>query len=76
MCKLANNFIGAINRNLEKSSFWQSSVSSSKHESVSTSEKSPEKNQSLNANNIFSNLKVRVNNKVIIDNFKYKFNCW
>ena len=39
-CKLANTFIGAININLEKSSFWQSSMSSSKHESVSTSEKS------------------------------------
>ena len=48
--------------------FTRISVSSSKHESVSTSEKSPEKKQSLNANDILSNLKVRVNNKLIIGN--------
>ena len=41
---------------------------SSKHGSVSTSEKSPEKKQSLNANDILSNVKVRVNNKLIIGN--------
>ena len=39
-----------------------------KLESVSTSEKSPEKKQSFNANDILSNLKVRVNNKLIIGN--------
>ena len=43
-------------------------MSSSKHESVSTSEKSIEKKQSLNVNDIISNLKVRVNNKLIIGN--------
>ena len=43
--QLANNFIGATNENLEKNSFWQSSVSSSKHGSVSTSGKSPVKEQ-------------------------------
>ena len=44
-CKLANNYIGAINRNFKKSSFRQSSVSSTKHESVSSSEKSPGKKE-------------------------------
>ena len=48
LCKPANNFIGAINKNLEKCSFWQSRVSSSQHGSVSTSEKS-EKKQPINA---------------------------
>ena len=67
-CKLANNFIGTTNRNLEKSSFWQCSVSSSKHWSVSASKKSPEKKQYINAIDILSNLKVRVNNKLIIGN--------
>ena len=43
-------------------------MSCSKHESVSTSEKSIEKKQSLNVNDIISNLKVRVNNKLIIGN--------
>ena len=51
ICKLANNFIGAINKNLEKSSFWQSSVSTSKNGSVSTSEKYPEKSIMYNGIN-------------------------
>ena len=68
-CKLANNFIGAINRSLGKSSFWYCSVSSSKHGSVSASEKFPEKKQSVNSRDILSNLKVRVKNKFIIGNF-------
>ena len=42
-CELANNFIGAINRNLEKSNFPQCSVSSSNQRSVSASEKSAKK---------------------------------
>ena len=42
-CKLATNFIGGTNKKVEKSSFWQSSVISSKRGSVSASEKSPEK---------------------------------
>ena len=67
-CKLANNFIGAINGNLEKSSFWQCSVSSSKYGSVSASGKSGERKQSINASDILFNLKVRVNNKLIIGN--------
>ena len=49
LCKPANNFIGAINKNLEKCSFWQSRASSSQHGSVSTSEKSPEKKQPISA---------------------------
>ena len=48
--------------------FTRTSVSSSKHESVSTSKKFPEKKQSLNGNDILSNLKVRLNNKLIIGN--------
>ena len=43
-------------------------MSSSNHGSVSASEKSPEKKQSINASDILSNLKVRVNNKLIIGN--------
>ena len=43
-------------------------MSSSNHGSVSASEKSPEKKQSMNASDILSNLKVRVNNKLIIGN--------
>ena len=66
--KVANNFIGATNRNLEKSGFWQSSVSSSNNEYVSTSEKSPDKKQSINANDILQNLKVRFNTKLIFGN--------
>ena len=67
-CKLTNNFTGAVNRNLEKNSFSQCSVSSSKHGSVSASEKSPEKKQSINASDILSNLKVRINGRLIIGN--------
>ena len=43
-------------------------MSSSKHGSVSASEKSPEKKPSINASDIQSNLKVRFNNKLIIGN--------
>ena len=43
-------------------------MSSSKHGLVSTSEKSSEKKQSVNASDILSNLKVRVNNKLVIGN--------
>ena len=44
-------------------------MSSSKHRSVSRSEKSPEKSSLyINANDILSNLKVRVNNKLFIGN--------
>ena len=43
-------------------------MNSSKHGSVSTSEKSPEKKQSINVSYILSNLKVRVNKKLIIGN--------
>ena len=43
-------------------------MSSSKHGPVSTSEKSSEKKQSVNASDILSNLKVRVNNKLVIGN--------
>ena len=43
-------------------------MSSSKHGSVSASEKSPEKKPSINASDILSNLKVRFNNKLIIGN--------
>ena len=43
-------------------------MSSSNHGSVSASEKSPQKKQSINASDILSNLKVRVNNKLIISN--------
>ena len=67
-CKLANNFIGVINGNLEKSSFSQRSVTNPKYESVSASGKSWERKQPINASNILFNLKVRVNNKLIIDN--------
>ena len=43
-------------------------MSSSKHGSVSASEKSPEKKLSINASDNLSNLKVRVNNKLIVGN--------
>ena len=43
-------------------------MSSSKHGFVSTSEKFPEKKQSINVNDILSNLKAKVNNKLIIGN--------
>ena len=51
--KLADIFIGDINKNLEKSSFWQNSVSSSKHGSVSTSQKSPGKKAVYNCHLYF-----------------------
>ena len=43
-------------------------MSSSKHRFVSTSEKFREKKQSINVNDILSNLKAKVNNKLIIGN--------
>ena len=41
-------------------------MSSSKRGFVSTSEKFPEKKESINVNDILSNLKAKVNNKLII----------
>ena len=43
-------------------------MGSSRHGSVSTTEKSSEKRRSINTSDILSNLKVRVNNKLIIGN--------
>ena len=43
-------------------------MSSSNNGYVSTSEKSPDKKQSINANDILQNLKVRFNTKLIFGN--------
>ena len=66
-CKLKNDFICVIKRNLEKVVF-DKAMWATQNMNLYLKLKNHQKKQSLNANNIFSNLKVRINNKLIIGN--------
>ena len=66
-CKLKNNFICVIKRNLEKVVF-DKAMWAAQNMNLYLKLKNHQNKQSLNANNIFSNLKVRVNSKLIIGN--------
>ena len=67
-CKLANNFIGGINRNLEKIVF-DNAVWAAQNMDLHLQVRNLQgQKQSINASDILSNPKVRVNNKLIIGN--------